>query len=106
MCYLSNFHLSDERFALFNSRSVHFVNKEIFMIHLKVFDDVVDGVAVLVEVVTTEHETSSAALGKLLHFLLCGLAVLLAVLLVELFLVLTVLAFVHLEIVLLAGGEW
>jgi hypothetical protein len=62
MCYLSNFHLSDERFTLLNSRGIHFVNEEIFMIHLKIFDDIVDRLTVLVEVVTTEHETGSAAL--------------------------------------------
>lgn len=32
------------------------------MIHLKVFDDIVDRFTVLVEVVTTEHETGSSAL--------------------------------------------
>lgn len=62
MCYLSNFHLSDEWFTLLNSRGIHFVNEEIFMIHLKIFDDIVDRFTVLVEVVTTEHETGSAAL--------------------------------------------
>ena len=62
MCYLSNFHLSDEWLTLLNSRGIHFVNEEIFMIDLKIFDDIVDRLTVLVEVVTTEHETGSASL--------------------------------------------
>ena len=75
------------------------------MVHFQVFDDIIDGLAVLVEVVSTEDKAGGSALGEVLHLLLgwlTRLLILVHVFLMELLLV-VVLVLVHLEIVLLTG---
>lgn len=53
--YLHDVHLADEGLTLFNCSRIQFVNKFVLVTHLKVFDNLVDRVGVLVGVVPAQN---------------------------------------------------
>lgn len=59
---MRDFHLCDERLALLNCCGVELVDEEVLVAGFEVFDDIIDGLTVLIKVVSTQDETGSSAL--------------------------------------------